>query len=262
MWPRIGPIYTYGTLYLLGIVLHFVLSWRIAQRTGLPRRTWIVMSLCYLVGMTLGAKLLFDLGSGQVSIGALFQLQHWLAGGLWGGLLAYLALAVPAAILLSRRRAAALDLVATTIPIPWIAANLGCLCNGCCYGRSCSLPWAITFPEAARDVPAGIPVHPTQLYEVALMLVVLVVFAWLRSDWWRGTRLLWFLTLYGLGRAALDFLRGDNEHYLISGVLTLTQLICLIVSVAALLALASWFDSSSPRLGLGDGNRQGEQEHG
>jgi phosphatidylglycerol:prolipoprotein diacylglycerol transferase len=261
MWPKIGPIYTYGTLYLLGIVLHFILSWRIAKRAGLPRRTWITVSLCYLVGMTLGAKLLFDLRSGQVSLGVLFQLQHWMGGGLWGGLLAYCALAVPAVILFFRPRAATLDLVATTIPIPWIAAKLGCLCNGCCHGRPCSLPWALAFPEGARTAPAGIPVHPTQLYEVALMLVILVVFARLRSDWWRGTKLLWFLTLYGLGRAALDFLRGDNEHYLVPGVLTVTQLICLIVSIAALFVLASWFDSSSRRVGPNNGNRQGEQEH-
>jgi phosphatidylglycerol:prolipoprotein diacylglycerol transferase len=211
--------------------------------------------------MTFGAKLLFDLRSGQINTNVLFLPQHWLAGGLWGGLLAYFALAVPAVILLSRPRAAALDLVATTIPVPWMVAKLGCLLNGCCHGRSCSLPWAITFPEGARTAPAGIPVHPTQLYEVALMLVILVVFAWLRSDRWRGTKLLWFLTLYGFGRAALDFLRGDNEHYLISGVLTSTQLICLIVSVAGLLVLASWFDLSSPRIGLANGNRQGEQEH-
>jgi phosphatidylglycerol:prolipoprotein diacylglycerol transferase len=243
-------------------VLHFILSWRIAKRAGLPRRTWIVTSLCYLVGMTLGAKLLFDLRSGQASIGGLFQLQHWLAGGLWGGLLAYLALAVPAAILLSRLRAAALDLVAATIPIPWIAAKLGCLCHGCCYGRPCSLPWAITFPAGAREAPAGIPVHPTQLYEVGLMLVILAVFAQLRSDWWRGTKLLWFLALYGFGRAALDFLRGDNEHYVIPGVLTLTQLICLAVAAAALFVLASWFGSSSQRIGLSTGNRPQEQEHG
>lgn len=242
MWPKIGAVHTYGILYLLGIALHFVLSWRIAKRTGLPRRVWMAAGLCYLLGMLLGAKVLFDLRSGRFSLAALLQSEHWLAGGLWGGLLAYFALAVPAVLVLSRAKPAALDLVATTVPIPWMAAKLGCFLNGCCWGRPCSLPWAVPFPAGARDAPPGVPLHPTQLYEMILMLIILLVFARLRSDWWRGTKLLWFLVLYGFGRVATDFLRGDNTRYIVPGVLTLTQLVCLTVAVAALLVLASWFE--------------------
>ena len=227
----------YGTLYLISIVLHFVVSSRIARRTGLKRRVWIVVSLCYLVGMVAGAKLLFDARHGMLDLRALFQAQHWLQGGMWGGLLAYMALAVPAVLVLTRQRLAALDLVAASIPVPWIAVKLGCLFNGCCYGRPCSLPWAITFPEGARTAPAGVPIHPTQLYEVGLMLIILLVFAGLKSDRWQGTRLLWFLIIYGFGRAATDLLRGDNEHYLYPGVLTLTQVVCTVVACVALLVL-------------------------
>jgi phosphatidylglycerol:prolipoprotein diacylglycerol transferase len=141
-------------------------------------------------------------------------------------------------LLLSRQRLAALDLLALTIPIPWIAAKLGCLLNGCCHGRPCSLPWAIIFPEGARNAPPGVLLHPTQLYEIGIMLVILFVFARLRSDRWRGTKLLWFLLIYGFGRAATDFFRGDNESYLYPGRLTLTQLLCIIAGVVAGLALA------------------------
>lgn len=240
MWPTMGPMRTYGLLYLTGIVLHFVLSWRIAKHYGLKRRVWVATSLCYLLGMTFGAKLLYDLRHGPVDWPALFQAEHWLQGGLWGGLLAYLALAVPAVFLLTRRRRAVLDLIAVATPVPWIMAKLGCLFNGCCYGRPCSLPWAITFPEAAREAPAGVPVHPTQLYEVGLMLVLLLVFAALKSPRWQGTKLLWFLLIYGFGRAATDIFRGDTEQYLVPGLLSLTQLICFSVAVAALTALALW----------------------
>jgi phosphatidylglycerol---prolipoprotein diacylglyceryl transferase len=241
MWPRIGPIPAYAILYSLGIVLHFVLSRRIAKRTGLKRRVWIAVSLCYFLGMLFGAKLLYDLGHGPFDLRDLLRAQHYIRGGLWGGLLAYFALAVPAVLMLSRQRRAGLDLVATTIPIPWMAAKLGCLLNGCCYGRPCSLPWAITFPEGARIAPAGIPVHPSQLYEIGIMLIILFVFTRLTSDRWQGTKLPWFLTLYGFGRAATDFLRGDAEHYLVPGVLTLTQLICAMAAVAGLIVLTYWF---------------------
>jgi phosphatidylglycerol:prolipoprotein diacylglycerol transferase len=239
MWPRIGPVASYGLLYLLGVVLHFVLSWRIARRHKLPRRVWLTVSFCYLLGMLFGAKLLYDVRHGQFDIAALFQAKHWLGGGLWGGLLAYFALAVLAVLPAGVRRRAALDLVALTIPIPWIAAKLGCFLNGCCHGRPCSLPWAVTFPPGARTAPPGVPVHPSQLYEVGLMLIVLLVFSRLKSDRWQGTKLLWFLVIYGVGRAATDFLRGDIEGPLYLGVLSLTQVLSAAAAAAALILLVA-----------------------
>ena len=238
MWPSIGPVRLYGVLQLVGIILHFVVSWRIARCYGLRRRVWIAASVCYLLAMIVGAKVLFDLRHNILSLSALLDAKHWMRGGMWGGLLAYLILAVPVVLLLSRKRRAALDLVALAIPIPWIAAKLGCFLNGCCHGRPCSLPWAVTFPPGARGAPPGVPLHPSQLYEVGIMLILLLVFTRLKSDRWRGTRLLCFFAIYGFGRAATDFLRGDVESYLYPGLLTLTQLLCIIPAVAALLAIA------------------------
>ena len=237
MWPMIGPIRTYGLLYFTGMILHFVVGWRIARRRGLRRRVWIAASVCYLLGMTFGAKILYDIRQGNFQAEALLRAEHYQAGGLWGGLLVYFALAVPLIPLLARRRSDGLDLTAETVPIPWIAAKIGCFLNGCCHGRPCSLPWSVTFPEGARGAPAGIPLHPSQLYEVGLMVMIVLVLATRRSDRWRGTKLLWFLILYGLGRAGTDFLRGDAADQLHLGPLSLTQMLCLIAAVAALLAL-------------------------
>ncbi|MBM4028103.1 MAG: prolipoprotein diacylglyceryl transferase [Planctomycetes bacterium] len=239
MWPRTGPVVTYGLLYLIGIVLHFVLSWRIAKRHKLRRRVWLTVRVCYLLAMLVGAKLLYDARHHQLDLWALWQAERWLSSGLWGGLLAYFALAVPAVILLTPRRPAGLDLVALTVPMPWMAAKLGCFLNGCCHGRPCSLPWAVTFPPAARTAPPGVPLHPTQLYEVGLMLLVLLVFSRLKSARWEGTKLLWFLLLYGTGRAATDFLRGDTEGPLYLGLLSLTQLLSLAAAAGALLLLVA-----------------------
>ena len=227
---------TYGICHLSGLVLYFLMARRAARRLELKRRVWIVAGVCYMLAMTVGAKALFDLRYGQFALGALLDPDHYRAGGLWGGLLAYFALAIPLVLLLTRHRRAGLDLVALAIPVPWIMGKVGCLLNGCCHGRPCSLPWAITFPEGARGAPAGVPLHPTQLYEVGIMLVLLGVFAMLRSDRWRGTKLLWFLWIYGFGRAATDFLRGDNPAPIL-GPFTLTQVLCLSAAIVALDAL-------------------------
>ncbi len=236
MWPRIGSIPTYGIFYLTGIILHFFIARWLAHRWGLKRRVWIAVGLCYLLGMTLGAKILFDLRHGELDFAALLTRERWTRGGLWGGMLAYVGLAVPLVLLLAGKRRAGLDLIAVSLPIPWIMAKTGCLFNGCCYGRPCSLPWAITFGPDARGAPAGIPLHPTQVYEMILMLILVGLFAALRHERWRGTKLLWFLLVYGFGRAAIDLLRGDTDPGVV-GPLTPTQLVCLIAAASALAVL-------------------------
>jgi prolipoprotein diacylglyceryltransferase len=59
----------------------------------------------------------------------------------------------------------------------------------------------------------------------------------LKRRWGSGTMLLWFLVLYGLGRAATEIWRGDADHHLYIGPLTLTQLICLVVAGVSILVL-------------------------
>jgi phosphatidylglycerol:prolipoprotein diacylglycerol transferase len=144
---------------------------------------------------------------------------------------------VPLVLVLSNCRRAALDLIALSIPIPWIFTKLGCLFNGCCYGRECSMPWAITFPEGAAGAPAGIPLHPTQIYEILIVLCILCVFMILKRRWGSGTMLLWFLALYGLGRATTELWRGDADHHLYIGPLILSQLICLATAGVSILVL-------------------------
>lgn len=238
MWPQIGPIRLYGVMYLLSLVLHFIVAHRHARRLGLRRRVWLVVSICYLLAMTVGAKALYDMQHGQFSLIALFSAQHYVQGGLWGGLLAYLAMATLAALLLARHTRPALDLVALAIPGPWIVCKVGCLLHGCCHGKPTSLPWAITFPKGAPGgAPADIPLHPTQVYEILVIAFVILAFRLLTDNRWRGTMLLWFLAIYGLGRAATEIWRGDLQQRPMLGPFSLSQVICLVVSLLSILAL-------------------------
>jgi phosphatidylglycerol:prolipoprotein diacylglycerol transferase len=240
MYPRIGPVPTYSIFYILSILSHFLVCYFIAKRLGLRRRVWIVVGICYMEGMIVGAKILYDIQNSQFDPRALLSIRHYVEGGVWSGLLAYFILAVPLALILAKNRRAALDLVAMSIPAPWIFAKLGCLLNGCCYGNESSLPWAITFPEGARGAPADVPFHPTQIYEILLMVFIIVVFKKLKYERWSGAMLLWFLALYGTGRAAMEFFRGDFDHHLFVGPLTLSQLICLLAAGASIILLFLW----------------------
>lgn len=239
MYRFIGPVSVYFIFYFSSIVIHFIVSWWLSRRLGLSRRVWIIVSTCYLLGMTIGAKALYDLQHGYFDLWALFSLRHYAEGGLWGGLLAYFVLASPLAWMLAYRKPHGLDLVGLSIPIPMVLCKFGCLFNGCCYGHACSLPWAITFPEGS-SAPAGVPLHPTQIYEMLVLLGVLVVFYFLDYKKWQGTMLLWFLILYGIGRTGVDMWRGDTGNTFHIGVLTLTQLICLLVAGVSIPVLFFW----------------------
>ncbi|MBC8469583.1 MAG: prolipoprotein diacylglyceryl transferase [Planctomycetes bacterium] len=240
MYPRIGPVPTYSILYILSIFSHFLICYFIARRLRLRRRVWIVAGICYMEGMTVGAKILYDIQNTQFDFRTLLSIRHYMQGGVWGGMLAYFILAVPLVLILAKKRCEALDLVAISIPVPWIFTKIGCLFNGCCYGKACSMPWAITFPEGARGAPAGVPLHPTQIYEVLVVICIIVVFKKLKYEKWRGSMILWFLALYGTGRAVTEFFRGDFDHHLFIGPLTLSQLICLLAAGVSIIILFLW----------------------
>jgi phosphatidylglycerol:prolipoprotein diacylglycerol transferase len=228
---------TYGVVYFAGILVHFVIAFWMARWLGLRRRVPLAVSGAYLLGMTVGAKVLYDIQSGDFATANLFSAGHYAAGGLWGGPLVYLGMAVPLALLLARSRLAALDLTALAAPVPMAIAKVACLCHGCCYGRPSRLPWAITFPDGDGPAPAGVPLHPTQVYEMLVLVFAAVVLHRVNQPRWRGTLLLWFLTVYGIGRALSELFRGEIEPQALWGPFTQSQWLCAAASVLSIAAL-------------------------
>ena len=240
MWPRIGPLPTIVACYAAAFLLHYVVCWQIARRYALSWRVWLPISILFSIAGVVGRSVLYVLLHPPWDWQALLTLERYVRGPGWGGLLAYLLLAVPAAWWLTPRKQAALDLVALTIPLPFMLAKLGCFCNGCCYGLPCALPWAVVFPPGSRHAPAGIPVHPTQLYEIIGILAFLWVFRRLDRRRWQGTMLLWFLAIEGATVAACECFRGDFQEHICLGPVTLSQLLALIAATVSLVLLIIW----------------------
>lgn len=177
-------------------------------------------------------------------------LKLWTGGFAWYG---GVAAAVPAGILLARRRAVApwraLDLLAPPAAAGLALGRLGCFLSGCCYGTV--TPHGVPFPAGSppwrAHVQAGLidahavaslPVHPTQLYEAA---AAAVLFVWL---WWRrgrtrvaGEQILLLLAVYGAARFLIETLRADARGLWSPWGLSTSQLIAAPVVVGALLLL-------------------------
>jgi phosphatidylglycerol:prolipoprotein diacylglycerol transferase len=241
MWPETLGIRTYSIVYGLSILAHVLIALGYCWRRKIPLRVGGLLGFAYAFGMIVGAKILYDLLEKHFAGLDYFRVQYYLEGGLWGGPLAYLAIAVAGVFLLSRDRRTWLDLVVLTLPIPMILAKVACFCNGCCYGAESSLPWAIAFPEGAK-APAGVARHPTQLYEILVLLTILIVLGALDRQRWRGTLLLWFVAIYGVGRPLTELFRGDagttrSQGLPTVGPFTASQITCLAAATVAVVGL-------------------------
>jgi phosphatidylglycerol:prolipoprotein diacylglycerol transferase len=108
------------------------------------------------------------------------------------------------------------DVFAPSIALGNVFGRTGCLLNGCCYGRASDLPWAISFPADNPLHPPTTPVHPTQIYDALLNLVVYIFLAWLfRRKKFDGQVFATYLLCYAVTRSFVEYFRGDytDLHY-------------------------------------------------
>ncbi|HYE13791.1 MAG TPA: prolipoprotein diacylglyceryl transferase [Pyrinomonadaceae bacterium] len=247
---RIGsfPVNTYGVLLALAFLAALFVSSRLAERDGLPRERVFDMGLWMLLGGLLGSKILLMFAEPEygASIWNLISIDFLRSGGVWyGGFLGGLA----AGLLLIRRYRLpfwkATDAFAAGVALGQSIGRLGCFAAGCCWGEECHLPWAVTFPEEARQVtgvPAGVPLHPTQLYEsFAMLLLFLFLVRLHRRKPFDGAVIAAYAVLYGAIRFAIEFVRadprGDIAHLTTLTGLSTSQLISAAVFTGGAVAL-------------------------
>lgn len=236
MWPEVGEVRTYVFPYVLSMLVHLGLALWLCRRGKVSLWVGSGLGFCYFWGMCCGAKILYDILHHRLDWHNYLDIDYYFQDGAWGGPLAYLGAAVGVIVLFARDKRGLADITVLALPIPMILAKVACFLNGCCYGRASDLPWAVTFVEGAR-APAGIARHPTQLYEIIVLMVILLVFAALDRERWRGTLLLWFVAIYGLGRPLTEFFRDSGAHEPMLGPLSASQVVCTAAAVACVAAL-------------------------
>ena len=246
MYPEllhIGPltIHSYGALYALGILVAVSLSEYLYRRRGGEPDVIMDMALPVVIGVILGARAMFILVEREYYIqNPLEVFMVWKGGlvfygGLIGGALAFL---ITAKVMkLDVWRVA--DIVAPGVAFGHALGRLGCFLAGSCYGRPTNLPWAVTYSDPtslARDI-LGIPVHPTQLYSAAFLILLsaILVFIGSRSSF-KGQVIATYGILYGTFRFFIEFLRGDPRGTVVLADITLStsQAVSLVLVPASL----------------------------
>lgn len=195
-----------------------------------------------LLGGVLGARLLYIATYWRESFAGqpwteVFMIQR---GGLvfYGGLVG----ASLAVILFARWKNIPLwklaDVLTPSIALGSVFGRIGCLMNGCCFGRTCDLPWAIRFP--ADHFTGGLPVHPTQIYDGLLNLTLYLGLAWLfrHRRKFDGQIFATYLMCYAFTRSIAEAFRGDYNDAHLHGGLTPAHLVSVGIFVAGVVAFA------------------------
>ncbi len=238
MYPtlfRIGDfeVTTFGLMMFLAFIIGaWVLSKQLERRDLDPDLAWDVI-LWAAVGGILGAKLYYvglhwehlvadPLGTLTSRAGLVWY------GGFIGGVIAYF-------IFIKRRglpMAKMFDATAPALAIAYATGRVGCFLVGDDYGLPTDAWYGIAFPDGAPPSTAGyfrslgveiaahipdsavLAVHPTQLYEIFLGLVMFAILWQLSKRVLAPGRLFAvFMALYGVERFFVEFVRAKGDRY-------------------------------------------------
>ena len=232
-------IYWYGVLVAVGFLAGLWTAARRSARSGVPSEKVLDAGPWLILGAIVGSRLLYVISNwrdfADKSFLAIFNIRQ---GGLvfYGGLVGA---TVATLCYLRWKRLPILkfaDILAPSIALGAFFGRLGCFMNGCCYGRVCSLPWAVQFPA---DADAGSAArHPTQLYDSLLNLALYAGLAWLyRRKRFDGQVFATHLVGYALLRSFVEMFRGDYapSNFLLGGWLTPGQFVSV-----GILAVGLW----------------------
>jgi phosphatidylglycerol:prolipoprotein diacylglycerol transferase len=106
----------------------------------------------------------------------------------------------------------------------------------------------VTFSNPEAMAPLGVPLHPTQLYEMSLNLILFGLLWWWRTRIsFDGQLFLLYVGGYGIIRFIVENFRGDQLQY--AGGISAAQTISLLVLIGAtaLFTLRARAASESPR---------------
>ena len=247
---------SFGVMVALGFIVSAWMAARELRRKGLdPEAAWDVAAYA-AVGGILGAKLYYMILHLPETMADPTHALLARSGLVWyGGFLGG-----TAAVLwrLHRLKMPIMrfgDALAPALPLGYAVGRVGCFLVGDDYGSPTSVPWAVAFPQGAppstaanlrafgENIPAGVPdsavlaVHPTQLYETGISLVIFAVL-WRLRDRFASTGSLFYcwMALAGVERFIVEIFRAKDDRFL--GAFSVAQLISVGMIVFGVTAMA------------------------
>ncbi|MFO7964489.1 MAG: prolipoprotein diacylglyceryl transferase [Desulfobacterales bacterium] len=221
-------IYTYGFFIAVGFVSGILLAKKEAERRGIDPDRMMDLAFYIIIAAIIGSRLFYVLMTPKTFIGNPLDVFKVWEGGLvfYGGFIG----AVIAAVWYIRRQSLDMwkiaDSVAPAIALGQFFGRLGCFSAGCCYGKICDQPWAVTFHDPNSLAPVGIPLHPTQLYHaLGNALIFATLWTFRKRTRFNGQLFWMYVMIYGGVRAALEIFRNDFRGHFFFQMISISQVI-------------------------------------
>lgn len=239
------PIYTYGLLVALGFFTGIILIKHEAIRVGEDPETLMELSFYSILSAIVGSRIFYiftDLGPFIRDPVEIIRLWN---GGLvfYGGFIAVFIVGVIFIRINKMKFLKTLDIASPAVALGHGIGRLGCFSAGCCYGRECHLPWAVTFTHENALAPLHIPLHPTQLYESFSNFMLFAILFFLRKKTrFDGQLFCIYMILYAGVRMVNEYFRGDFRGDFGIAFLSPSQSISLamILLFSGLMIFLSW----------------------
>jgi phosphatidylglycerol:prolipoprotein diacylglycerol transferase len=221
---HIGPftIYSYGLLLVLAFFVCAYLSRLQAVKEHMDgEQIFNLCFYCFIFGI-IGSRVFYVLINARFYLHnplEIIMLQHggmaWFGGLIFGASGAILFIKKHKMNLLR-----SLDLLAPFIALGQAIGRIGCLLNGCCFGRESEFGLYFKLFDQV--------LIPTQLYSSLLLLLIFIILR-LKQDAKHlpGEIFCSYLFLYSLKRFFIEFLRNDSPRIFYG--LTFFQILCLAV---------------------------------
>jgi phosphatidylglycerol---prolipoprotein diacylglyceryl transferase len=212
------PIRAYGAFVGAALVAGMSMVVRYGRRNGLPGDRLLDATYAGVVAGLVGGRVMYVLVHlGDFRADPMAALRVWEGGMMYfGGLV----LGVIVGCLAAHRAGLSIwrsaDCIAPAIGAGQAVGRVACLAAGCCYGKVCSWPIAISFHDHLAAIPPdllGRSLIPTQVLQMGEGLFLWVLGAWMfRRKTWDGQAFLYTFAAAGVTRALLEELRGDSAR--------------------------------------------------
>ncbi len=109
-----------------------------------------------------------------------------------------------------------LDVMSPALAAAHALGRLGCFFNGCCYGKPAEIFWAFAYAPGTEPYKryGSLPLHPVQIYEAVLNIILAGILFYLVRKGKRGVAMASYLAAYGVLRFVDEFFRGDHMDFL------------------------------------------------
>jgi phosphatidylglycerol---prolipoprotein diacylglyceryl transferase len=207
-------------------VMFLAVAWVVYRRAtaaGLSQDTTILFVVSSAVGAVLGARAFFLVASGGLFSSPIGDWMGVQGTASWGAYLGALSGALAYGLCASRPASIFVDALASCAALGSFIGRWSCLLYGDDFGKPSTLPWAIRFPQGTLPFQAqvaegtlastaawSLPVHPMQVYLMAVALLVFIGTTWY---WARFRHVSWstlgaYFLLEGSLRLPVEFFRA------------------------------------------------------